>query len=44
MRYLILIIFLCSCTAIPEVMQEHQKQLNCEPAKSNGCAGWLQKE
>jgi hypothetical protein len=43
MKYLLIfmLVFIASCTKIPEVIQEQQNQLNCEPAESNGCAGWL---
>ena len=44
MKYLILIMLLCSCAELPQAIQEHNKQLNCEPAESDGCAGWLPKE
>ena len=44
MKYLIILLFLTSCANFPEVIQEHQNQLNCEPAESDGCAGWLPKE
>ena len=49
MRYLILLIFLSSCAEFPiiemgEITQKPQNQINCEPAESNGCAGWLPKE
>ena len=35
---------LSACAGLPEVMQEKQSQLNCEPAESSGCAGWLPAE
>ena len=44
MKYLIVLVFLTSCANFPEVIQEKQNQMNCEPAESNGCAGWLPKE
>ena len=44
MKYLIILIFLTSCTNFPNAIQEHKNKLNCEPAESNGCAGWLPKE
>tara|TARA_R100001530_G_C4255597_1_gene139064 strand:+ start:230 stop:370 length:141 start_codon:yes stop_codon:yes gene_type:complete len=44
MKYLILLIFLCSCASFTEKVEEHNNQLNCEPAESEGCAGWLPKE
>jgi len=41
---IIFIILITGCTELPEVMQEQQSQLNCEPAESDGCAGWLPPE
>ena len=40
MKYLIIftIVLLTSCAEFPI---NAQQQLNCEPAESNGCAGWL---
>jgi len=37
-------IMVAGCTELPEVMKEQQNQLNCEPAESDGCAGWLPKD
>ena len=49
MRYLILLIFLTSCAEFPinvkhGELRDAKNQINCEPAESNGCAGWLPKE
>ena len=41
---IIFIVLITGCTELPEVMQEQQSQLNCEPAESDGCAGWLPPE
>ena len=47
MKYLILLIFLSSCANFntivekSEITKEPKNQLNCEPAESDGCAGWL---
>jgi hypothetical protein len=40
MKYLLIsmLILLASCAEFPIDVQQ---KLNCEPAKSNGCAGWL---
>jgi len=38
-------LFLVSCTQFPiDAQQGKMNQINCEPAESNGCAGWLPKE
>jgi hypothetical protein len=44
MKYLLIsmLILLAGCAEFPIDVQ--QQQLNCEPAKSNGCAGWLPPE
>ena len=39
---LLYMLLLTSCAEFP--IEEKMKQLNCEPAESNGCAGWLPKE
>tara|TARA_B100000959_G_scaffold121246_2_gene127465 strand:- start:2176 stop:2316 length:141 start_codon:yes stop_codon:yes gene_type:complete len=39
---ILLILFLTSCAQFP--IQDKMNQLNCEPAESDGCAGWLPKE
>ena len=41
---IVLVLLLSACAGLPEVMQEKQSQLNCEPAESSGCAGWLPAE
>ena len=46
MKYLLVIsalVFLTGCALETEFQTklEQQQQLNCEPAESNGCAGWL---
>jgi hypothetical protein len=41
-KIIILALLLSSCAEFP--LQEHKNQLNCEPAESDGCAGWLPKE
>jgi outer membrane murein-binding lipoprotein Lpp len=38
------VILMSGCAGLPEAMQEKQNQLNCEPAESDGCAGWLPKD
>jgi len=44
MKYLIMLtILLCSCAPFEQQLQDSKNQLNCEPAESNGCAGWLPK-
>ena len=44
MKYLIILtILLCSCAPFEQQLQNSKNQLNCEPAESNGCAGWLPK-
>ena len=35
-------LLLTSCAEFP--VNAKMTQLNCEPAESNGCAGWLPKE
>ena len=35
-------LLLTSCTEFP--VNAKMTQLNCEPAESDGCAGWLPKE
>ena len=35
-------LLLTSCAEFP--INAKMTQLNCEPAESNGCAGWLPKE
>ena len=38
-------LLLTSCAQFPiDAQQGKMKQLNCEPAESDGCAGWLPKE
>ena len=42
-RYWLIIfalVFLTGCAEF-ETKLEQQQQLNCEPAESDGCAGWL---
>ena len=42
---ILLILFLTSCAQFPiDAQQGKMNQLNCEPAESDGCAGWLPKE
>ena len=43
---IIFIILLTGCAEFPTAMQkgEIRNQLNCEPAESSGCAGWLPAE
>ena len=43
---IIFIILLTGCAAFPINVQQEEviNQLNCEPAESNGCAGWLSPE
>jgi hypothetical protein len=42
MKYLLIsmLILLAGCAEFPIDVQQ-QQQLNCEPAASDGCAGWL---
>ena len=50
MKYLIILLLLSSCADFNtivekgEITKERKNQLNCEPAESDGCAGWLPKE
>ena len=50
MKYLIILLLLSSCADLNtlvkkgEITKEIKNELNCEPAESNGCAGWLPKE
>jgi hypothetical protein len=49
MKYIILLIFLSSCAQfhvveMGEITQKPKNQLNCEPAESDGCAGWYPQE
>ena len=43
---IIFIILLTGCAEFPINAQQGEiiNQLNCEPAESNGCAGWLSPE
>jgi len=44
MKYLLIfmLVFIASCAEFP--IDAQQQQLNCEPAESDGCAGWLPPE
>lgn len=41
MKYLLIIFTIVLLTGCAQLPIDAQQQLNCEPAASNGCAGWL---
>jgi hypothetical protein len=45
-RIILIMLLLSSCAEFPISAQQGtvMNQLNCEPAESDGCAGWLPKE
>jgi len=44
MKYFNIIALVLLLSACAEFPIDVQQQLNCEPAESNGCAGWLPPE
>ena len=48
-KIIIIALLLSSCAEFPigvkhGELRDAKNQINCEPAESNGCAGWLPKE